>query len=112
MKHFFLAFTAIFFGFTTTALSQTIEKTWQIDAVKNQEGINLYNVNASTDSLQLKNGEFSFSLKAKDSVNASGNYLFQNNLLIFYYDKPTEEVKKFKITQLTDSTLVFGDQQT
>lgn len=112
MKHFFLAFTAIFFGITTTALSQTIEKTWQIDAVKNQEGINLYNVNASTDSLQLKNGEFSFSLKAKDSVNASGNYLFQNNLLIFYYDKPTEEVKKFKITQLTDSTLVFGDQQT
>lgn len=111
MKHFFLAFTAIFFGITTTALSQSIEKTWQIDAVKNQDGINLYNINTTTDSLQLKNGEFSFSLKSKDSVNASGNYLFQNNLLIFYYDKPTEVEKRFKISQLTDSTLVFGNKE-
>lgn len=112
MKHFFLAFTAIFFGITTTALSQSIEKTWQIDAVKNQDGINLYNINTTTDSLQLKNGEFSFSLKSKDSVDASGNYLFQNNLLIFYYDKPSEVEKRFKISQLTDSTLVFGDKET
>lgn len=112
MKHFFLAFTAIFFGITTTALSQSVEKTWQIDAVKNQDGINLYNVDNKTDSLQLKNGEFSFSLKSKDSVNASGNYLVQNNLLIFYYDKPTEQVKRFKIDQLTDSTLVFADKET
>ncbi len=111
MKHFFLAFTAIFFGLTTTVLSQSIEKTWQIDAVKNQEGVNLYNVNTATDSLQLKNGEFSFSLKSKDSVTASGNYLFQNNLLVFYYDKPSDDVKRFKITQLTDSTLVFGDKE-
>ncbi len=112
MKHFFLAFTAIFFGITTTALSQSIEKTWQIDAVKNQQGINLYNVNTSTDSLQLKNGEFYFSLKSKDSINASGNYLLQNNLLVFYYDKPSEEVKRFKISQLTDSTMVLGDKET
>lgn len=112
MKHFFLAFTAIFFGIITTALSQSIENTWEIDAVKNQEGINLYNINASTDSLQLKNGEFSFSLKAKDSIVASGNYLVQNNLLIFYYDKPSEDIKRFQIKQLTDSTLIFSDKET
>ena len=112
MKHFFLAFTAIFFGITTTALSQNIDKTWQIDAVKNQEGINIYNVNAKTDSLQLKNGEFLFSLKSKDSADASGNYLVQNNLLIFYFDTPTEKVARYKISQLTDSTLVFGDKET
>ena len=110
MKHFFLAFTAIFFGISSIAFSQSIEKTWQIDAVKNQEGINLYNIETTTDSLTLNNGEFSFSLKAKDSVNASGNYLVQNNLLIFYYDIPEGEVKRFKITQLTDSTLVFSDK--
>ncbi|MEZ4803247.1 MAG: nucleoside transporter C-terminal domain-containing protein [Gelidibacter sp.] len=112
MKHFFLAFTAIFFVLTSTALSQSIEKTWQIDAIKSQEGVNLYNVNTATDSLQLKNGEFYFSLKSKDSVNATGNYLFQNNLLIFYYDKPSDKVERFKITQLTDSTLVFEDKET
>ncbi len=112
MKHFFIAFTAIFFGITSSALSQSIEKTWQIDAVKNQEGINLYNISNKTDSLELKNGEFSFSLKAKDSVDASGNYLVQDNLLIFYYDTPSEEIKRFKIKELTDSTLVFGDKET
>lgn len=112
MKHFFLAFTAIFFGITTTALSQSIEKNWQLDAVKNHEGISLYNIDKTSDSLQLKNGEFSFSLKAKDSVTASGNYILQNNLLVFYYDTPTEEVKRFKITQLTDSTLVFSEKET
>ncbi len=112
MKQFFLAFTAIFFGFSTSALSQSIENSWKIDAVKNQEGINLYDIEPSTDSLQLKNGEFYFSLKAKDSIDASGNYLVQNNLLIFYYDKPSEDVKRFKIKQLTDSTLIFSDKET
>ena len=111
MKHFFLAFIAIFFGITTTALSQSIEKTWQIEAVKNLDGINLYDVSNKSDSLQLKNGEFTFSLKAKDSVDATGNYLLQNNLLVFYYDQPSENVKRFKITQLTDSTLIFGDKE-
>ncbi len=112
MKHFLLAFTAIFFGITTSAVSQSVEKTWKVEAVKNQDGINLFNVNASTDSLQLKNGEFSFSLRSKDSVTASGNYLFQNNLLIFYYDEPVEKVTRFKINQLTDSTLVIADKET
>lgn len=112
MKYFFLAFTAIFFGITTTALSQSIEKTWKIDAVKNQEGINLYNINSTTDSLQLKNGEFSFSLKSKDSADAYGNYALQDNLLVFYYEKPLEEIKSYKITQLTDSTLIFSNKET
>ncbi|MGJ8591924.1 MAG: nucleoside transporter C-terminal domain-containing protein [Aquaticitalea sp.] len=111
MKYFVLAFTAIFFGITTSALSQSVEKTWQVEAVKNHEGVNLYNIESKTDSLQLKNGEFAFSLKSKDSVDAQGNYLVQNNLLVFYYDTPTEKVTRYKISQLTDSTLVFGDKE-
>lgn len=108
MKQLLLALTAIFFAITFNTFGQTVEKTWQLDAVKNQEGINLYNINASTDSLQLKNGEFHFSIKDKDSLDASGNYLYQNNLLIFYYDNPSDKVERFKISQLTDSTLVFS----
>ena len=111
MKHLFLVFTAVFFGITSMT-SQSVEKTWQIDAVKSREGVNLYNINTSTDSLQLKNGEFVFSLKGMDSVTASGNYLVQNNLLVFYYDKPSEDVKRFKVTQLTDSTMIFSDKET
>jgi len=108
MKQLLLALTAIFFAITFNTFGQTVEKTWQLDAVKNQEGINLYNINASTDSLQLKNGEFHFSIKDKDSLDASGNYLYQNSLLVFYYDNPSDKVERFKISQLTDSTLVFS----
>ena len=110
MKHFFLAFTAIFFGITSSTLAQNIEKKWLFDAVKNSQGVSLYNIDTASDALEFNNGEFSFYLKAKDSLKASGNYLQQNNLLIFYYDQPSEIVKRFKITTLTDSTLVLTEK--
>jgi CNT family concentrative nucleoside transporter len=110
MKHFFLAFTAIFFGITSSTLAQNIEKKWQFDAVKDSQGVSLYNIDMASDALEFSNGEFSFYLKAKDSLKASGNYLLQNNLLIFYYDQPSEIVKRFKINTLTDSTLVLTDK--
>src|SRR5690606_11634230 len=69
-----------------------------------------YNIDMASDALEFNNGEFSFYLKAKDSLKASGNYLLQNNLLIFYYDQPSEIVKRFKITTLTDSTLVLTEK--
>ena len=33
--------------------------------------------------------------------------MFQNNLLVLYYDVPSETIERYKITELTDSTLVF-----
>ncbi|MEO5787710.1 MAG: nucleoside transporter C-terminal domain-containing protein [Gelidibacter sp.] len=106
MRHFFLAFTAIFFGITTT-IAQSIEKKWQIEAVQNDQGVYLYNVNPKTDVLNLKDGEFSFYLKAKDSSETKGNYIAQNKLLVLYYDTPYEDVQRFKIQTLTDSTLIL-----
>ncbi|MGC1630866.1 MAG: nucleoside transporter C-terminal domain-containing protein [Gelidibacter sp.] len=106
MRHFFLAFTAIFFGITTI-IAQSIEKKWQIEAVQNDEGVYLYDVNPKTDVLNLKDGEFSFYLKAKDSSETKGNYIAQNKLLVLYYDTPSEDVQRFKIQTLTDSTLIL-----
>ena len=106
MRHFFLAFTAIFFGISTT-IAQSIEKKWQIEAVQNDQGINLYNINPKTDVLNLVDGEFTFRLKAKDSIENKGNYIAQNKLLVLYYDTPSEEIQRFKIQTLTDSTLIL-----
>lgn len=110
MKHFFLAFTAIFFGITSSTLAQNLDKKWQFDAVKDSQGISLYNIDATSDAIEFNKGEFSFFLKAKDSLQATGNYIHQNNLLIFYYDQPSEIVKTFKINTLTDSTLVLTNK--
>ena len=106
MKHFFLALTAIFFGISTT-IAQSIEKKWQVEAVTNDQGISLYNINPKTDVLNLAEGEFIFYLKAKDSSETRGNYIAQNKLLVLYYDTPSEDVQRFKIETLTDSTLIL-----
>ncbi len=110
MKHFFLAFTAIFFGITTT-LAQSIEKKWQFEAVQNNQGVNLYNINQKTDVLSLTDGDFTFYLEARDSSITKGSYITQNKLLVFYYDNASEDIKRFKIESLTDSTLVLQDKE-
>ncbi|TXE06803.1 Na+ dependent nucleoside transporter [Gelidibacter salicanalis] len=108
MKHFFLAFTAIFFGLTTI-VGQSIENKWQFEAVQNEQGVNLYNIDKNTDGLFLKDGDFTFFLAAKDSTRTEGKYITQNKLLVLYYDTPSEEIKHFTVETLTDSTLVLQD---
>lgn len=106
MKHFFIALIAIFFGLTTT-LAQSIEKKWQLEAVQNDQGINLYNISPSTDRLHLEDGEFTFFVKARDSSATQGNYINQNKVLVLYFDTPSENAQQFKIETLSDSTLVL-----
>ena len=109
MRHFLLAITAIFFGITLT-FGQDLEKNWQFEAVKNDSGVSLYTIQAS-DEFQLKDGEFNYAIKAIDTLGVfSGNYMFQNNLLVLYYDVPSEKIERYKISELTDSTLVFSNK--
>ncbi|MDX1272056.1 Na+ dependent nucleoside transporter N-terminal domain-containing protein, partial [Bizionia paragorgiae] len=104
MKHFFLAITAVFFGLNMLT-AQDINKTWEIQSLQNQKGENLISV-SETDVLNLNNGEFEWSI-AEKNVKASGDYFYQNNLLVFYFNTPTDSIQKYKISELTDSTLVF-----
>ncbi|MCL8009190.1 Na+ dependent nucleoside transporter [Gelidibacter japonicus] len=110
MKHFFLAFIAIFFGVITT-LAQSIEKKWQLEAVQDNQGVHLYNINSDTDVLNLSDGDFFLYLKAKDTSASKGNYITQNKLLVLYYDNASEDIERFKIKNLTDSTLVLQKEE-
>lgn len=107
MKHFFLALLAVFFGLNTLN-AQDINKTWEIQSLQNQDGENVISV-SNTDKLNLNNGEFQFSIAARN-LDASGDYIYQNNLLVFYYTKPTDSIQKYRISELTDSTLVFKEK--
>lgn len=110
MKHFFLAFIAIFFGVITT-LAQSLEKKWQLEAVQDNQGVHLYNINSDTDVLNLSDGDFVLYLKAKDTSASKGNYITQNKLLVLYYDNASEDIERFKIKNLTDSTLVLQKEE-
>lgn len=91
MKKFVLAIVAIFFAFSTS-IAQDLEKKW---ITNNQSN--------SFETLELNQGEF-------NTTNASGDYIHQNNLLVFYYNQPNDTIRRYKIKEHTDSTLVFSEK--
>ena len=85
MKKFLLAITAIFFVFSSNSFAQDLNKTWQFETIQNSVGDQLFSINKNEDALELKDGEFSYTLEAKNNLKASGDYIYQNYLLVFYY---------------------------
>jgi len=110
MKRTLLAIAAIFFAMNLT-LAQDLEKKWQFEAIESATGTSLFQINKA-DVLQFSNGEFDYSLQAKNNLKASGDYMYQNKLLVFYYNQPNDTIRTYKISQLTDSTLVFSEKGT
>ncbi|MCM5661519.1 nucleoside transporter C-terminal domain-containing protein [Galbibacter mesophilus] len=93
LKKFLLLLLTIFLTGSLTA--QDIEKKW-IPSDDN-----------TIEQLEFNNGDFSFSNKNQEF---SGSYIFQNNNLILYYNSPTDSLERFKINEITDTTLVFTNK--
>jgi len=105
MKNFLLVTATILLALTSS-FGQDISKDWLLDT----SDININSTDTKpliiqkNTELKLKQGSF----KLKD---ASGDYIFQNKVLVFYYDTPFEMTKRFKIKNLTDSTLVLSQKE-
>ncbi len=99
----------VFLLFSTTLIAQELEGKWQFEGIYNEKNESLFPID-STDTITFNKGAFSYSLKAKNNLKASGDYLHQYSLLVFYYDSPKDTIRKYKITTLTDSTLVFKEK--
>jgi CNT family concentrative nucleoside transporter len=93
---------------TMVSFGQEIEKTWHFNGVNNEQGTSLFKI-TSADSLSFTSNSFTYSLLAKDSLVASGDYIKKDDLLVFFYNKPTDTVRRYRITTLTDSTLIFTE---
>jgi len=91
------------------SFGQNLEKKWQFSSIENAEGESLISINPENDFLILRDGTFSYELEAKENLKASGDYMFQNKLMIFYYNQPTDTIRRYKISELTDSTLIFTE---
>ena len=109
MKRFLIAVTALFLV-TFSAEGQSIENNWEFESITTTEGVSLFDINPLTDKLSLEDGRFEYDLAAKDNLHAEGDYMFQNNLLVFYYSQPTDTIRTYRISELTDSTLVFNEK--
>lgn len=108
MKTYLLALFLFFSLGLVNSSAQSIAKTWQFSGIHDGNGNHLFPVTKS-DSIVFNNGEFSYSLAAKNNLKASGDYIHQNNLLVFYYNTPKDTIRRYKITQLTDSTLTLSE---
>ena len=101
----------ILFLISLITVGQSIEKDWKFEAIKNNSGVSLVNVNPS-DSFSIKDGEFNYSLLSKDSLVAKGTYIHQNNLLTLNYSSPKDTVRSYKIVEVTDSILTLSENET
>lgn len=109
MKHFFQVIICAFLLFPLTQQAQTLEKKWVFETIQNKDGQSLFEL-SEADVLELNKGAFKYNLEAKNNLEAAGNYLHQNKVLVFYYSKPTDTIRAYNIVELTDSTLVFSEK--
>lgn len=108
IKNILIAVAAIFFA-TTSVFAQDLEKTWQIQKIESQNNITVEANKLSYDKLVLNKGEFKL-LTSQNNVSDNGDYIYQNKLLVFYYNDSLNTTVRYKISKLTDSTLVFKDK--
>lgn len=101
----------VFFLFcliTSFSWGQSIEQNWKFKSIT-KSGQQIIQIHQE-DHFTLKDGNFSYSLVAKDSLQASGNYIRQNNLLIFNYNFPKDTVRYYNIEKLTDSLFTITER--
>ena len=106
MQKFIIAVLALFFF--GNVFGQSIEKNWQFSQVKDKSGLPILKINPENDFLKLENGAFQYHLTANDSLQYNGDYLFQDNLLVLFFNNPQDSIQRFRVSKLTDSTLALS----
>ncbi len=94
---------------SVVTFGQSIEKKWSFSSITTTDGSSVVSVNPS-DVFNLTKGNFNYSLVAKDSLQAVGNYIHQNNLLIFNYKQPNDTVRYYNVVELTENALTLSEK--
>ncbi|MDR9458192.1 MAG: nucleoside transporter C-terminal domain-containing protein [Salegentibacter sp.] len=105
-KTWFCLFLMIF-GLST-AFSQSISKTWQLQSDVDSTQQSLFSPNTL---LSLDEGRFQISEENSEENLAEGDYIYQNNLLIIFANKPKDSIINYRISSLTDTSMVLSDSQ-
>ncbi|MCK8522332.1 Na+ dependent nucleoside transporter [Aquimarina sp. D1M17] len=101
-----LLLTFLFSLFISLSLfSQSIEKEWSLDAIKDVSGEKLKV--SDQDRFQFEDGKFDYSLSNLQEE-LKGDYLKQNNVLLLFPEATEDSLIKYRINVLTDSTLVLS----
>lgn len=93
------------------SFGQDLVKKWQFTSIEDSKGIAITKINKETDYLNLSESSFSYRIESKNNLKAEGDLIFENNSLVFYYKLPNDTIRSYKITEHTDSTLVFKEKE-
>ncbi len=100
--------TLLLFNISLAISSQSIEKIWSFSSIEKSTGEQIIKIKTE-DTLNFEKGKFNYFIQNKDSLHAKGNYIHQNNLLIFKYHVPKDTVKYYSIVELTDDKLIISE---
>lgn len=107
MNKTWLCLFLVIFGITTT-FSQSISKTWQLQSESDTaQSHSLFTQNSILD--LDDEGRFEINDENAEKRLARGDYIYQNNLLIFFYNTPKDSISNYRIAELNDSSMVFTD---
>ena len=99
-----------FIIFQNIGLGQNLEKEWQLISTKDSIGNYISNTTSEISFLNFKEGSFHYVHEKENGENASGDYLFQNNLLVLFFNQTNDSIRQYRVTELTDSTLVISEK--
>lgn len=109
MQKFILSFLALLiFG---NVFGQSIERNWEFTEVKDKAGLSVFKINPENDYLKLEDGLFEFHLSANDSLEYKGDYLFQDNLLVLFFNQPKDSIQRLRVTELSDTSLILSSNK-
>ena len=108
MKNAVCCLFLIFFGLTAT-MGQSISQTWSLETAKDTAALVVENESLTWNNLELNEGRFEYQIDADSAPVATGDYVSQGEVLVFFFDTPTDSVVNFRVSSLTDSTMTLGE---
>ena len=88
--------------------SQSIEGKWIFKNIQDSKGNELFEIQ-NTDILNITENNFNYSLQAKDNLFAEGNYTLKDDKISFKYNLPTDTLRVYDISLLSDNNLEFTE---
>ncbi len=92
----------------TSVFSQTISKKWQLDP--EEDSLRQVSFLQNATQLNLNQGRFHFLNETNQDTVASGDYLYQNKLLVLFYNSPKDTIQNLRVESLSDSSMTIASQ--
>jgi len=101
----------VFCLISLVGFSQEIEQNWKISSIKKLDGTQIVETKGS-DTFSFLEGKITISFtEDEDEILGSGNYIRQNNLLIFNLNEPKDTVRYYNIISFNDKSLVLSENE-